>query len=87
MSNDTNITSCMQVYIVTGGYSSSSLASTETLLRDGGSSWQSAASLPSARYGPRGIGLDSGHFIVTGGDGEGFCSIEYLQNRVLDISV
>ena len=76
----------MQVYIVAGGQGVAS-TSTETLLRDGGSSWQSAASLPSARYGPRGIGLDSGHFIVTGGDGEGFCSIEYLQNRVLDISV
>ena len=71
----------MQVYIVAGGRG---VATSETLLKDGGTSWQSAASLPSVRDAPRGIGLDNGHFLVTG---EGFCIIEYFQNRVLDICV
>ena len=48
------------------------MASSETLLRDGGTSWQSAASLPTVRDAPRGIGLDNGHFLVTG---EVFCSM------------
>ena len=61
----------MQVYIVTGGRIHSSrgtfyLDSTETLLKDGGSSWQAAANLPSARANLRGVSLNSGHFIVTG---------------------
>ena len=57
----------MQVYIVSGGYSGNSyLASTETLNKDGGSAWQLVASLPSGRWGVRGLGLDNGMFIVTG---------------------
>ena len=56
----------MQVYIVSGGFDGSNLASTETLEKDGGSAWQLVASLPSARYGVRGLGLDNGRFMVTG---------------------
>ena len=56
----------MQVYIVSGGYDSDYLASTETLEKDGGSAWQLVASLPSARQGLRGVGLDNGRFLVTG---------------------
>ena len=57
----------MQVYIVSGGHTSSShLSSTETLEKDGGSAWQKVASLPSARFGVRGLGLDGGMFMVTG---------------------
>ena len=56
----------MQIYIVTGGWDGSSMASTETFLKNGGTSWQSAASLPSARHSPRGIGLDNGKFILIG---------------------
>ena len=58
----------MQVYIVAGGYSGHGqfLVSTETLKKDGGSSWQSVASLPSGKTGLRGLGLDHGRFIVTG---------------------
>ena len=60
-------TQFMQVYIVSGGYSgSSNLASTEILEKDGGSAWQLVASLPSARQGVRGLGLDHGRFMVTG---------------------
>ena len=59
-----------QVYIVSGGLASphrnSLLASTETLEKEGGSAWQYVASLPSARYGVRGLGLDNGRFMVTG---------------------
>ena len=43
-----------------------SLASTETLLKDGGSAWQLVADLPSPRDGLRGLGLDQGRFMVTG---------------------
>ena len=57
----------MQVYIVSGGGDAfSTVASTETLEKDGGSAWQLVASLPSARYGVRGVGLDNGRFMVTG---------------------
>ena len=58
----------MQVYIVSGGRvgSNTRLASTETLEKEGGSAWQLVASLPSARYGVRGLGLDNGRFMVTG---------------------
>ena len=61
------LTLIVQVYIVSGGHSGSSrLASTETLEKDGGSAWQLVASLPSARSGVRGLGLDNGRFMVTG---------------------
>ena len=58
----------LQVYIVTGGlgspYAPVVLESTETLVR--GRAWQLVASLPSARYGVRGLGLDHGRFMITG---------------------
>ena len=57
-----------QVYIVSGGYSgSSNLASTETLMKNGGTAWQPVKDLPSGRVGLAGVGLDHGRFIVTGG--------------------
>ena len=56
----------MQVYIVAGGWDGYYMESTETLEKDGGSAWQVVASLPSARYAVRGLGLDSGRFMVTG---------------------
>ena len=61
------LTLIMQVYIVSGGSDGHShLASTETLEKDGGSAWQEVASLPSAREGVRGLGLDNGRFMVIG---------------------
>ena len=60
------LTLIVQVYIVVGGYSNSDMGSTEILAKDWDSAWQVVASLPSARYGVRGLGLDSGRFIVTG---------------------
>ena len=61
------LTLIVQVYIVSGGLPGPlGLASTETLEKDGGSAWQLVASLPSARYGVRGLGLDNGRFMVTG---------------------
>ena len=62
------LTLLVQIYIVSGGAdsSSSSLASTETLEKEGGSAWQYVASLPEARKGVRGVGLDNGRFMVTG---------------------
>ena len=56
----------MQMYIVSGGWNSGDVASTETLEKDGGSAWQLVASLPLARRGVRGLGLDHGRFILTG---------------------
>ena len=57
----------IQVYIVSGGAGGSSmLASTEIPEKEGGSAWQYVASLPSARKGVRGLGLDNGRFMVTG---------------------
>ena len=60
----------LQVYIVTGGVnlSNTPLASTETLLKEGGTAWQSAADLPSARREMSGVGLDNGRFMVVGGE-------------------
>ena len=43
-----------------------SLTSTETLEKDGGSAWQLVASLPSARDAVRGVGLDTGRFMIIG---------------------
>ena len=56
----------LQVYIVTGGYDTGLVASTETLVKDGGSEWQLVASLPTARDGVRGVALNNGRFIITG---------------------
>ena len=58
---------CTQVYMVAGGWSGlANLASTETLLVEGGTAWVEAAALPSARRGLSGQGLGNRHFIVTG---------------------
>ena len=60
------------MYIVTGGRGGGglphveALATTETLEKDGGSAWQLVASLPSKRFGLKGVGLDNGRFLVTG---------------------
>ena len=56
----------LQLYIVTGGHSSSNLASTEILKKGGGHSWQTVASLPSGRHHLRGVSLANGHFMVSG---------------------
>ena len=62
------LTLLVQIYIVSGGADSSSysLASTETLEKEGGSAWQYVASLPEARSGVKGLGLDHGRFMITG---------------------
>ena len=62
----------MQVYIVTGGADGQGsqwgpLATAETMLKDGGTSWGMVTSLPSARTTLRGISLPNGRFMVTGG--------------------
>ena len=54
---------------MSGGWTgSSALATTETLVKDGGTEWQSAAELPSPRHQLAGLGLENGHglFIVMG---------------------
>ena len=65
----------MQSYIVSGGYPGHArniaMVSTEILKKEGGSSWQTVASLPSGRWGLRGVSLPNGHFMVSGED----CSI------------
>ena len=59
-----------QFYIITGGlFANGSLASTEILKKEGGTSWQTAASLPSSRSVLRGVSLPNGHFMVSGEDG------------------
>ena len=65
----------MQVYIVSGGWGTSNLASTETLDKDLGSAWQLVASLPSGRHTVKGVGLDHGRFMVTGEFWTIFCKI------------
>ena len=61
------LTLIVQVYIVSGGLPGPlGLASTETLEKEGGSAWQYVASLPEARSGHRGLGLDNGRFMITG---------------------
>ena len=49
-------------------YRMSYFDSTEILKKEGGSSWQTAASLPTSRYGLRGVSLPNGHFMVSGED-------------------
>ena len=63
----------MQFYIVAGGFrvfgrlgQGGVVASTEILKKEGGTSWQRAASLPSERWGLRGVSLPNGHFMVSG---------------------
>ena len=68
----------MQFYIVAGGYGKHptwpagnyllEVASTEILKKEGGTSWQTAASLPSSRGGFSGVSLPNGHFMVSGDD-------------------
>ena len=56
-----------QFYIVSGGVALGSyVTSTEILKKEGGSSWQMVASLPSARGAFRGVSLPNGHFMVSG---------------------
>ena len=43
------------------------LASTETLMKNGGTAWQPVKALPTARGQLAGVGLDHGRFVVTGG--------------------
>ena len=60
----------MQFYIVSGGKAGKNYkhltASTEILKKEGGSSWQPVASLPTSRYDLRGVSLPNGHFMVSG---------------------
>ena len=58
-----------KAYIVTGGQTKT----TETLVRDGGTAWKSAAQLPSVSKatGIRGVGYN-GQFIVAGDEGIGY---------------
>ena len=61
----------MQFYLVSGGYTriltrTLGIGSTEILKKEGGTSWQRAASLPSERNGLRGVSLPNGHFMVSG---------------------
>ena len=66
----------MQFYIVSGGRGLTTrtedrrytMASTEVLKKDGGTSWQIVASLPSVRHNLRGVSLPNGHFMVSGED-------------------
>ena len=64
----------MQFYIVSGGYSNTpgralhSTDRTEILKKEGGTSWQTAASLPSGRSSFSGVSLPNGHFMVSGND-------------------
>ena len=59
----------MQFYIVTGGISDDKdLVTTEILKKEGGSSWQTAASLPSSSLRVSGVSLPNGHFMVSGDD-------------------
>ena len=69
------MTITMQFYIVSGGYSNTpgrQLASTdrtEILKKEGGTSWQTAASLPFGRSAAlSGVSLPNGHFMVSGND-------------------
>ena len=56
--------------MVSGGYyditGTGTTDTSETLEKDGGSAWQLVASLPSKRFGLKGVGLDNGRFLVTG---------------------
>ena len=64
-----HFTFSIQFYMVTGGMNRSwkDIGTTEILKKEGGTSWQTAASLPSARHAPKGITLPNGKFLVTGG--------------------
>ena len=54
---------------MTGGKDSGGqyLSSTEILMKDGETSWKSAAELPYKAQSLRGVSLDNGLFLVTGG--------------------
>ena len=68
-----HLTFPIQYYMVTGGMNRfwKDIATTEILKKEGGTPWQKAASLPSARHAPKGITLPNGKFLVTG---DGLCS-------------
>ena len=55
---------------MTAGQDSSKqlLSSTEILMKDGGTSWKPAAKLPYKARFLRGVSLDNGLFLVTGGE-------------------
>ena len=60
----------LQFYIVSGGGlpGGDLLDSTEILKKDGGTSWQTVASLPFTRENFVGVSLPNGHFMVSGED-------------------
>ena len=81
----------MQVYIVSGGRDRSSgstvvISSTETLVKDGGSTWQLVANLPSGRHGVRGVGLDHGRFMVTGECWTMLCTFLHLTSDAMQVA-
>ena len=65
-----HLTFPIQFYMVTGGMDRwwKDSSTTEILKKEGGTSWQTAASLPSARGCLRGVSLPNGHFMVSGED-------------------
>ena len=77
-----HLTFFIQFYMVTGGMNRSwkDIGTTEILKKEGGTSWQTAASLPSARHAPKGITLPNGKFLVTGG---GFVVVLLLYKYVV----
>ena len=75
-----------QVYIVTGGGKPPKEASTETLMKNGGTAWQPVKDLPSGRRHLAGVGLDHGRFIVTGGVTGGLYGQSNIYLSILRIS-
>ena len=82
-----NLTMLMQFYIVTGGMGPhihglstwhNWLVSTEILKKGGGHSWQTVASLPSARQLLSGVSLANGHFMVSGEEKWCIYNIQYM---------
>ena len=66
-----SISNNLQVYLVTGGMGHGewygyAMASTETLVKKGGTAWQYARDLPKVTVGMSGVALDNGHFIIVG---------------------
>ena len=60
----------LQFYIVSGGHlGDSNLASTEILKKNGGTSWSTVASLPTARGAISGVSLPDGRFLISGEGG------------------
>ena len=63
-----HLTFPIQFYMVAGGMDRwwKDSSTTEILKKEGGTSWQTAVSLPSARKALKGITLPNGKFLVTG---------------------